>query len=62
MKDVFFGIAMLLAAIFCALAGAQFTVMFYVGGVFVAIGVVVMFMAEFGGGIVKNAEDEKELQ
>ena len=36
--------------------------MYIVGGLFAAIGVVVAFMAEFGGGLVKNPDDDKDTK
>lgn len=62
MKDLFFGIAMLLAGIFCAILGAEYEFMYIVGGLFAAIGVVVAFMSEFGGGLVKNPDDDKDTK
>ena len=62
MKDLFFGIAMLLAGIFCAILGAEYEFMYIVGGLFAAIGVVVASMAEFGGGLVKNPDDDKDTK
>ena len=59
MKDLFFGISMLLAGIFCAVVGTEYEIMYYIGGVFAVIGVVVAFMAEFGGGLIKNPDDDK---
>ena len=59
MKDLLFGIAMLMAGIFCAIAGLEVEALLYVGGLFAAIGVVVAFMSEFGGGLVRNQDDEK---
>lgn len=62
MKDLFFGIAMLLAGIFCAILGAEYEFMYIVGGLFAAIGVVVAFRAEFVGGLVKNRTTTKDTQ
>ena len=62
MKDLFFGIARLLAGILCAILGAEYEFMYIVGGLFAAIGVVVAFMAEFGGGLVKNPDDDKDTK
>ena len=50
---------MLMAGIFCAIAGLEVEALLYVGGLFAAIGVVVAFMSEFGGGLVRNQDDEK---
>ena len=58
MKDIVFGIAMLIAGIFCAVVGLEHELMFYVGGFFAAIGIVVVLVAEFGGGLVHNPDDE----
>ena len=60
MKDMIFGIAMIMAGIFCAVVGGEYEIMYYIGGVFAVIGVVVAFMAEFGGGLVKNPDDNKD--
>ena len=60
MKDMIFGIAMLMAGIFCAVVGLEYNMMFYLGGLFAAIGIVVTLVAEFGGGLVKNPEDEAQ--
>ena len=60
MKDFLFSIAMLLAGIFCAIAGIEFEIMVYIGGLLAVIGVVVAFMAEFGGGLVKNKDDDED--
>ena len=62
MKDLFFGIAMLLAGIFCAILGAEYEFRYIVCGLFAAIGVVVAFMAEFGGGLVQNPDDDKDTK
>lgn len=59
MKDMFFGIAMILAGIFCAIVGAEYELMYILGGVFAVIGVVVALVSEFGGGLVKNPDDDK---
>ena len=56
MKDMIFGIAMIMAGIFCAVVGLQHELMFYLGGLFVAIGIVVALVAEFGGGLVNNPD------
>lgn len=58
MKDIVFGIAMLIAGIFCAVVGLEHELMFYVGGFFAAVGIVVVLVAEFGGGLVHNPDDE----
>ena len=60
MKDMIFGIAMIIAGIFCAVVGLQHELMFYLGGLFAAIGIVVALVAEFGGGLVNNPDDEVE--
>ena len=58
MKDMLFGIAMIMAGIFCAVVGLEHGLMFYLGGLFAAIGIVVALVSEFGGGLVKNPDDE----
>ena len=60
MKDMFFSIAMLLAGVFCAIVGMEYALVLYLGGLFAVIGVVVALVAEFGGGLVKNPDDEKD--
>lgn len=60
MKDMFFSIAMLLAGVFCAIVGMEYALVLYLGGLFAVIGVVDALVAEFGGGLVKNPDDEKD--
>ena len=49
MKDLLFGLIMVMAGIFCVLVDND--IMTIVGGVFAAIGVVVGLVEEFGGGL-----------
>ena len=60
MKDMFVSIAMLRAGVFCAIVGMEYALVPYLGGLFAVIGVVVALVAEFGGGLVKNPDDEKD--
>ncbi len=62
MKDMLFGIAMIMAGIFCAVVGLEHELMFYLGGLFAAIGKVDALVGEFGGGLVKNTEDEPQAK
>ena len=58
MKDLLFGLIMVMAGVFCALTGNN--ILTIVGGVFVVIGVVVGLVEEFGGGIKGNPTDDEK--
>ncbi len=58
MKDLLFGLIMVMAGIFCVLVDND--IMTIVGGVFAAIGVVVGLVEEFGGGLKKNPNDDED--